>query len=347
MLILALLVLLVPSSPHTAEAATTGSVNTGIMIPLYSYPGADWNNLIWAKQVNPNVPVVAVINPDGGPGWSRDPDFVTGIARLQAAGVTVLGYVWTDYGARSLSSVETAIATYASWYHVNGIYFDQMANKAGYESYYSTLTAYTKSLGMTMTVGNPGTMVPSSYIGTVTTMIIYEHSGVPASSYLSQLGTYGKNNFALIAYDVPSVNTAYLDSAAKYVGYVYLTDGIMPNPYAPESSYLDNLATALDVYDQAQTGSSTQGTITVVTDNLWGQALPGLHMVLWNNGAIVEGCFSPCTFTVSGGQSYQVEVSNYGPFVFSHWGNGLQSRYFSVIEPSSATQLHIWAFYET
>ncbi len=70
-------------------------------------------------------------------------------------------------------------------------------------------------------------------------------------------------------------------------------------------------------------------------------------MVLRNNGAIVEGCFSPCTFTVNGGQSYQVEVSNYGPFTFWQWGNGLQSRYFTVAEPDAATQLHLRAFYDT
>ncbi len=180
------------------------------MIPLYSYPGSDWNNVIWAKQVNPNVPIVAIINPDGGPGTS----------------LTI-----------------------------------------------SALTSYAKSLGMTMTAGNPGTKVPSSYIGTVTTIIIYEHSGVPSTSSLSPLGAYSKTNFAVVAYDVSSVDTAYLGSVAKCVGYVYLTNGVMPNPYAPESSYLDDLATALDSFDKTQADTYSHGTITVMAVNEEGQEI--------------------------------------------------------------------------
>lgn len=294
-------------------------------------------------MVNPNVPIVAIINPDGGPGWFQDPNFVTDIQRLQAVGITVIGYIWTDYGARSLSSAESAISTYNSWYHVNGIYFDQMANAPGHESYYSTLTNYVKSLGMYMTVGNPGVIVSSSYIGTVTTMIVYEGPGVPSTGSLSPLPSYGKGNFAILGYGISSVDTTYLDSAANDVGYIYLTNGVLPNPYAPESSYLDNLATALDVYDQR----ATQGTISVITVNSQGDEVYGLHMVLWNNGNVVEGCFSPCTFTVYGSQAYAVEVSDYGSYTFSHWGDGVQSRYYWAIEPPTATNLHIWAFYNT
>ena len=155
----------VPGSIHTASASTQTA--TGLIVPLYSYPGSDWSNLVWAKQVNPNVPMVAIVNPSDGPGWYKDPNYVSGIDSLQSAGITVVGYVWTDYGARSVASAEADIAAYRDWYGVNGVYLDQMSNVPGYEWYYSTLNSYAKSIGMTLVVGNPGASVPSSYIGTV------------------------------------------------------------------------------------------------------------------------------------------------------------------------------------
>ena len=348
-LALFLLVFLIPEATHVAAAPAPSTQGvTGMIVPLYSYPGSDWSNLIWAKQANPNVPMVAVVNPADGPGYFIDPNFVAGIDRLESAGVVVLGYVWTDYATRSISSAEQDIATYKSWYGVDGVYLDQMSNVPGQESYYSALTAYAKSLGMTMVIGNPGTSVPASYIGTVTSMVVYENSGAPSTSSLSQLAAYGKGNFAVVAYGVPDVNTAYLDTAANYVGYIYLTNGVFPNPYAPESSYLGNLATALEAYDSTQSEhTTTPGTITVTTVDTDGREIWGMYVTLSQAGAVEQSCFSPCTLSVAGGQSYQVQVSNYDQYVFYDWGNGLQNRYFSVSEPSSATQLSLWAFYDS
>src|SRR5438132_172651 len=113
------------------------------------------------------------------PRMKFDPNYVTGIKNLQAAGITVLGYVYTSYAARSISSAESDVISYKNLYNVNGIMFDEMSNVVGNENYYSTLTQYVKSHGMTMTVGNPGTSTRASYIGTVDNITIYESSGAP------------------------------------------------------------------------------------------------------------------------------------------------------------------------
>ncbi len=41
----------------------------------------------------PTADIVAIINPDNGPGASKDPGYVTGIQQLVSAGVTVVGCV--------------------------------------------------------------------------------------------------------------------------------------------------------------------------------------------------------------------------------------------------------------
>jgi Spherulation-specific family 4 len=145
---------LVPSLVHPASAATQSS--TGLIVPLYGYPSATWTTLAQQKLANPSVPIVAVINPSNGPGTAQDPNFVSGIQTLKSAGITVIGYTDTSYAGSPLSSVESAILGYKTLYGLSGVYLDEMSNVPGHESYYSTLTQYADSIGMSLVIGNPG-----------------------------------------------------------------------------------------------------------------------------------------------------------------------------------------------
>jgi hypothetical protein len=126
--------------------------------------------------------------------------------------------------------------------------FDEMSNTAGNENYYTTLSNYAKSKGLTFTVGNPGADTSPSYIGTVNTTNISEGSGVPTLGYLSGgwHSNYSKQNFSFVAYGVPSLNQTYITSAAQYVGYMYITNGDLPNPYDTLPPYLEQLVTILE-----------------------------------------------------------------------------------------------------
>src|SRR6267378_3291079 len=74
--------------------ATTAS-STGIVIPLYTYPtDSTWTTAIQVHNAHPNVPMVVIVDPTtSGSGPSIDQNYVSGIHNLQAAGITVLGYV--------------------------------------------------------------------------------------------------------------------------------------------------------------------------------------------------------------------------------------------------------------
>ncbi len=230
------------------------------MIPLYVYPGSAWTAIIQAKQANPSVPVIAIINPNSGPGSASDPAYVSGIQQLQAAGIMVLGYDHTSYGARSVTDVEADAAHYNSWYHVNGLFFDEMAATTGYEGYYSTINAYAKSLGMTYTVGNPGTTLPSSYMGILNNLVIYEDSGLTATSSLpSSYPGSSAGEFSVISYADPEPTTAQVQGIAANVGYVYFTDANLPNPYGALPSYL---AAEVSMLASPSTPSTTTATTT-------------------------------------------------------------------------------------
>jgi hypothetical protein len=216
------------------------------MIPLYTYPGSTWADVISVKEANPGVPIVAIINPDSGPGASMDPNYVSGILGLQAAGVTVIGYVPTGYASTPISTVESMVNQYKSWYPITGVFFDEMSNVAGKEPYYSRLSAYSRSLGLDFTVGNPGSNTLPGFIGTVDTIVIYENQGLPSMSSLEGWHSgYAKGNFALIAYGVQSVNQAYPSMVSPHVGYIYITNAGLPNPYDCLPPYLAAVASAL------------------------------------------------------------------------------------------------------
>ena len=134
------------------------------------------------KDAHPKIPIVVIANPNSGPGTSMDINFVNGINNLRAHGIVVIGYVFTNYASRSLNAVENDVHAYRTWYNVNGILFDEMNNVAGHESYYSAASQYAKSLGLTFTIGNPGADVPSTYVGKVDTILIYESQGYPSLS---------------------------------------------------------------------------------------------------------------------------------------------------------------------
>src|SRR2546426_11042917 len=251
------------AATRTSFAAAT---NSGVVIPLYTYPtDGSWAATLQARNAHPNVPIIAVINPNNGPGGSSDPNYVQGVKNFQSAGVIVLGYVATGYASHAMSNLDAQINSYWNLYRVDGIFFDEMANNQGNENYYSTLNTYVKSLGMTMTMGNPGTSVPNSYIGTLDSLCIFEQGGLPTLSYLSSYSGHLKSNFAYIGLSVSSLNTSYEASSSNYVQWIYITDAGGGNPYNVLPSYFMNEVAALDAGGQTSTSTSTATSKTTTT----------------------------------------------------------------------------------
>jgi len=66
----------------------------GIVVPAYFYPGSLWSSMNWAAG---RVPLVAIMNPNSGPGTTQDPQYVAAVNSLRAADGKVIGYVSTSY----------------------------------------------------------------------------------------------------------------------------------------------------------------------------------------------------------------------------------------------------------
>ncbi len=230
------------SSPAPAPAPSGISAlipKTGVYVALYMYPSSTgavwWQKVIDEKVKHPSVPIVVTFNPNSGPGSAKDNNIANWVAKLKNAGVIAIGYTYDNYGTRSLSALKADADKYKNWYNADGLFIDEFTNKAGFESHYSEVTKYVKStLGMKMTMGNPGTDVPKSFIGTVDIINITEGRGYMPISWLQYCvlcTTSGwhtevdKRNFAYMRYDIPTLDTAWQQESMKYVGLVLITDG--------------------------------------------------------------------------------------------------------------------------
>jgi hypothetical protein len=226
--------------PSALPAAWGSSLPpSGIIIPLYSPPSQFWSLVIQAKQANPGLPFIMIVNPASGPGTSKQSNFTNGIERLKSVGVLVFGYVYTDYGKADLAAVEREVCEYKSWYGVDGIFFDAMPDVPGYERYYSTIGSYSRSLGL-YTAGNPGSPLPGTYMGAMDLYVIDEGRSPPNATEL-----YPREISASIIYGVSALTPSYVQSVSALSGYVYITDNSEPDPYQALPSYFTKLVSIL------------------------------------------------------------------------------------------------------
>lgn len=245
----------------SSKATTGGSIATGgastaqpqpasaTIVPRYSYPTeSPWSAIVSAKLAHPSVTVIAIANVDNGPGTAVDSTFTSGIQALTTAGIVVIGYVYTSYGARATATVKADIEAWRKFYPaISGIFFDEESNTDGTDAYYRNLGAYVKSNGMTLTVGNPGTDTSSAYINALDVTFIYESAGLPSATMLDRWrSNYPLKQVGVIPY-AANIDLAWVQQARSAVGYLYVTNDDLPNPWDTLPSYFSNLLAALEV----------------------------------------------------------------------------------------------------
>lgn len=244
------------SSAPTAKAATTApsggcSGPIKVMVPLYTYPGATWDTVAASGRI---VPTVAIINPNSGPGNGPDSSYNTYMTKLHNAGVEMVGYVHTSWGARDINTVKREIDIYASQFpYVVGIFLDEAAVDSAQLSYYQQLYTYIMSMpGWKYDILNPGAAPAQGYLNAATQIVSFEDnvSKFASSSNPSFASCNNKDKFSVIAYgasSVSSMQSAVNTAKSKgYYGWVYITSptdvcciyNSLPSYYASMASYI-------------------------------------------------------------------------------------------------------------
>lgn len=225
----------------TSWAQTNGQIQ--ILIPLYIYPDNQWNDV---ANTASKVPVTAVINPNSGPGTCPpDTAYQHGLNTLRNGGVTMVGYVYTSFGNRAIQDVKADIDVYVQCFNLHGIFLDETATAPDKLSYYEELYTYVRSQpNFNTVILNPGTKIDEQYVsrsaGDIS--IIFENYSAEWPGYQpdSYVTTYPAERFAVLVHTTPDVNTmkSHVDlTVARHIGYVYITDDIMDNPWDTLPSY--------------------------------------------------------------------------------------------------------------
>ncbi len=231
------------TSHSTLRHRQVGSQN--VAVPSYFYPGSLWT------QLESGAPTVglAIINPNSGPGASKDPNYANQVTSAEAAGVKVIGYVSTSYAgtqntARTLAAAEKDVDTYYSWYpNIDGIFVDEVSTDcAARDSYYKPLYDYIKSKGgVAEVVLNPGTNTSECYTSAGDIIINFEdvYSNYVNWSPDSWVSNYPASQFWQIIYSTSASDMPNAISLSKQrnAGWVYVTDDGGDNPYDTLPSY--------------------------------------------------------------------------------------------------------------
>jgi hypothetical protein len=250
-----------------SERRADAAANLKVAVPAYVFPGQA--PLVTLGSMSP-APGLVILNPGNGDApfsasWQAQANV------LRARGTVVLGYVHTDHGSRPIPAVEESVNNYlkpaSGRIVVSGIFFDEMSISCTEESYYHQLYQYVRNVDPAAFVAdNPGTAVNVCDLRSASTVantfVTFEHD---AQTYLTQyagniVGPTGSHSsgaqypaatFWHLIYGASGSQMPQLVSlaAARHAGYVYATDGNLPNPWDSVASYVN---------PEAQTAAATR-----------------------------------------------------------------------------------------
>jgi hypothetical protein len=213
-----------------------------ILMPLYSYP--NWyepESYIWSKIAESarQVPITAIINPNNGPGNAPpNRDYERGIKDLKSGGVTILGYVHTNYGKRNIAEVKADIDVYANHFQLDGIFLDEAASGIDEVDYYQEIYRYIKTkLQLNQVILNQGTYPDEGYLikSAGDNLVIFENYSPIWDEYqpLPYTNNHNSEHFSTLIHTVPDAATMknHIDKAvARNIQYIYITDDSPDNP---------------------------------------------------------------------------------------------------------------------
>jgi hypothetical protein len=232
-------VLVLAGAVADSPAASANPGCQSVVVPAYFYPGGDWTR----ADVSWPLPRIMILDISGvGAGTAPNREYQAAVARAQAAGIEIMGYAATGYGRRPAAAVEADVRNYRAWYHVTDIFLDQSASGAGELAYYRALAGYVHRVNPGSTVMlNPGTYPDRRYMSVGDIVMVYENT----FAHLGRLRVpgwaddYPAARFAFAIYATPGSRLAgaIALSRERGAGYVYVTDGTLPDPYSSLPDY--------------------------------------------------------------------------------------------------------------
>jgi hypothetical protein len=222
----------IPAGAHAGDGVTGPGGTLGVPAYFYPWPGSQ----AWKDVSRTHSPTILIMNPMNGPGVRVDSNYTAALAGLRTRGLTLYGYVDTDYGARLADTIVAEAETYRTWYRAAGIFLDQTAPTAEHLDYYGDITTRLHAAGFEVAM-NPGQpAVDRRYLDLVEHVVNFEGT---YGLYLTQafppwIDGYPPAKMWHLVYEVPSrsaMDEVLTLARRRRAGVVYVTDRSMPNPW--------------------------------------------------------------------------------------------------------------------
>lgn len=205
-----------------------------LVVPAYFHPATHPREWAWLAERAAQVELI-VLNPASGPGAQSDGVILPALDRLRAAGITVCGYVDTNYGQRPIAEAIADIRRHLEWYRVDGVFFDRAAIAAEQVSHYADLADRARDVGARLVALNHGAHPIEPYADHADLLGTFEG---PWSAYLEYamprwVRSRPAGQFFHLLHSVPtaSFSEALWLTARRHVGCAYVTDRGGVNPW--------------------------------------------------------------------------------------------------------------------
>lgn len=205
-----------------------------LVVPAYFHPALHPGDWEWLARNAPLVRLV-VLNITSGPGSAPEAPFKDVTERLRGAGVPVIGYVDTNYGARPAGQIMAELGRYLDWYEVSGVCLDRVATGVANLAYYGALSARLRELGAEVVFFNHGAHPHEAYAGHADLLGTFEG---PWQAYLRMqvpnwTPAWPAEKFYHVVYSVPPgrLDEAKELAVRRHAASVFLTERAGLNPY--------------------------------------------------------------------------------------------------------------------
>src|SRR5262249_3351609 len=223
-----------PSKAVPAAAA----LGLRLLVPAYIYPAGDgrneWQRLIDAAS---KVEIAVIANPNSGPGEDREAQYDAIFTEASTRGVTLLGYVSTDFGRRPPAEIKKDIETWVRLYpQIRGIFFDGQPRESRYAASFAELRdAVKQKIRDPLVITNPGILCDEAYLAlnvSNVTCVFVNFQGFDRFELPKPFRPYGPSRFAAMPYNIPDAETMRIlvkEAIIKGIGYLYISDAKPPN----------------------------------------------------------------------------------------------------------------------
>jgi len=234
-----------------------------LLIPAYFPPGAEWG----VMRAAAGAVGMVILNPASGPGEGASDAYRTVADALRGAGIEVMGYVDTSYGARGAAVVLSEVEQHRLWYDVDGVFFDQVSADTSLVVHHRRLADDARALGCRRVVMNTGVVPPAGpavaeLMDAADVIVLADND---AGAYLDMpvvtdwTRHYPPARFAHLVYgapDIASMTAVVATARAHGVGWVFATPlpvarlrsgAVAPHPWAglPGADYWAKLLAAV------------------------------------------------------------------------------------------------------